>query len=180
MHSCQAIRFAKRLKSSRSVQYIFARQRVFDKVLLLSGASATVRNSHGMAKPLTPCASTVPLCCLVFLILCLLQGGLTFPPFSIPADRSATAFSTMPELHYPEPDVLNAGNHTATVIMIHGLGDTSAGWSPVGAQLKSQLPHVKWIFPNAPMVGSCSSVDIVVTCWRIVPCICQRELRQCQ
>ena len=65
-------------------------------------------------------------------------------------------------LTYPAPDVINADSHTATVIMLHGLGDTSAGWSPVGMQLKSQLPHVKWIFPTAPTVTLPLSFDFAL------------------
>ncbi|GJJ72746.1 phospholipase/carboxylesterase [Entomortierella parvispora] len=40
--------------------------------------------------------------------------------------------------------------HTATVIFMHGLGDSGDGWAPVGEQLGEYLPHIKFIFPNAP------------------------------
>ncbi|KAF9995541.1 hypothetical protein BGZ80_009026 [Entomortierella chlamydospora] len=43
-----------------------------------------------------------------------------------------------------------SSNHSATVIFIHGLGDSGAGWAPVGQELGRYLPHVKFIFPNAP------------------------------
>ncbi|KAF9356714.1 hypothetical protein BGX26_004870 [Mortierella sp. AD094] len=43
-----------------------------------------------------------------------------------------------------------SGKHSATVIFIHGLGDSGAGWAPVGEDLGRFLPHVKFIFPNAP------------------------------
>lgn len=67
--------------------------------------------------------------------------------------------------------------HTATIIILHGLGDSGlftpsilrfvsnllipcenkifaigllgAGWAPVAQMLNSQLPHVKWILPSA-------------------------------
>ncbi|KAI0784853.1 Phospholipase/carboxylesterase [Abortiporus biennis] len=42
--------------------------------------------------------------------------------------------------------------HTATVIFVHGLGDSGYGWQPV-ADMFSQDPalnHVKWILPHAP------------------------------
>ena len=39
--------------------------------------------------------------------------------------------------------------HTATVIFLHGLGDSGSGWEPVAQMLAPQLPHVKWILPNA-------------------------------
>ncbi|KDQ13022.1 hypothetical protein BOTBODRAFT_33906 [Botryobasidium botryosum FD-172 SS1] len=41
--------------------------------------------------------------------------------------------------------------HTATVVFIHGLGDTGAGWSQVAEMLGSQLPHIKFILPTAPI-----------------------------
>ncbi|KAF9965428.1 hypothetical protein BGZ70_004860 [Mortierella alpina] len=44
--------------------------------------------------------------------------------------------------------------HTATVIFMHGLGDTGNGWqvsqAPVGDDLQRNLPHVEFVFPNAP------------------------------
>ncbi|KAF9438473.1 hypothetical protein BGZ76_007592 [Entomortierella beljakovae] len=42
--------------------------------------------------------------------------------------------------------------HSATIIFMHGLGDTGAGWAPVGEELSKYLPHVKFIFPNAPVI----------------------------
>ncbi|KAI0784855.1 Phospholipase/Carboxylesterase-domain-containing protein [Abortiporus biennis] len=42
--------------------------------------------------------------------------------------------------------------HTATVILLHGLGDSSQGFAPVAMFLNKtvELPHVKWIIPTAP------------------------------
>jgi len=40
--------------------------------------------------------------------------------------------------------------HSATVIFLHGLGDSGAGWRPVASVMAKQLPHVKWVLPNAP------------------------------
>nr|GAT51571.1 acyl-protein thioesterase 1 [Mycena chlorophos] len=40
--------------------------------------------------------------------------------------------------------------HTATVIFVHGLGDTGLGWKPVAEMLNDELPQVKWVLPNAP------------------------------
>ncbi|KAK7685975.1 hypothetical protein QCA50_010785 [Cerrena zonata] len=42
--------------------------------------------------------------------------------------------------------------HTATVIFIHGLGDTGFGWQPLAEFLGKdpQLDRVKWILPHAP------------------------------
>jgi len=42
--------------------------------------------------------------------------------------------------------------HTATVIFIHGLGDTGFGWEPVAKmfQIDPALSHIKWVLPHAP------------------------------
>ena len=44
--------------------------------------------------------------------------------------------------------------HTATVIFLHGLGDSGHGWLPVAKQLWAVpgLSHVKWILPHAPSI----------------------------
>lgn len=39
--------------------------------------------------------------------------------------------------------------HSATVLILHGLGDSGLGWQPVAESLKSALPYVKWIMPSA-------------------------------
>lgn len=43
-----------------------------------------------------------------------------------------------------------AGEHTATVIFMHGLGDTAHGWiDMVAGMFAPALPHVKFILPTA-------------------------------
>jgi len=39
---------------------------------------------------------------------------------------------------------------TASVIFLHGLGDTGHGWSSIFAGVKK--PHIKYIFPTAPIL----------------------------
>ncbi|KAI8354364.1 Phospholipase/carboxylesterase [Mortierella sp. GBAus27b] len=50
--------------------------------------------------------------------------------------------------------------HTATVIILHGFGDSGAGW-----QLKTSLPHVKFIFPNAPIRPVTALGGVSSTAW---------------
>ncbi|KAI1176446.1 phospholipase/Carboxylesterase [Nemania sp. FL0916] len=47
-----------------------------------------------------------------------------------------------------------SAKHTATVIFLHGLGDTGFGWAPAveGWIRGSKLDQVKWVLPNAPSV----------------------------
>ncbi|KAJ1660144.1 hypothetical protein IWQ61_000875 [Dispira simplex] len=40
--------------------------------------------------------------------------------------------------------------HTATVIFMHGLGDSGHGWASVIRDIRGLLPHVKFILPHAP------------------------------
>ncbi|KRZ45474.1 Acyl-protein thioesterase 1, partial [Trichinella pseudospiralis] len=50
------------------------------------------------------------------------------------------------------PCVISAtGTHTASVIFLHGLGDTGFGWSPL-FQKQFQFPHIKFICPHAPIM----------------------------
>lgn len=52
---------------------------------------------------------------------------------------------------YPAPlSFPSKTKHTATVILLHGLGDTAHGWADFAPMLQMQLPHVKFVFPTAP------------------------------
>ncbi|KAL3418241.1 phospholipase/Carboxylesterase [Phlyctema vagabunda] len=44
--------------------------------------------------------------------------------------------------------------HTATIIMIHGLGDSGAGWTWLAEHwhATNHFEHVKFIFPSAPVI----------------------------
>lgn len=35
--------------------------------------------------------------------------------------------------------------------MLHGLGDTGDGWAEIASDFQAVLPHVKFIFPTAPV-----------------------------
>ncbi|KAJ1661893.1 hypothetical protein IW140_006343 [Coemansia sp. RSA 1813] len=50
----------------------------------------------------------------------------------------------------PAAIVRASANHTASVIFMHGLGDSGHGWEPVAQILSRSLPHVKFIMPHAP------------------------------
>lgn len=57
----------------------------------------------------------------------------------------------MAALSYRAPIVVRAREkHTATVIMLHGLGDTGDGWSGIADDMGAAMPHVKFVFPHAP------------------------------
>jgi predicted esterase len=45
-------------------------------------------------------------------------------------------------------------DHTATIIVAHGLGDTGAGWAFLAEQYRQSkaFDHIAFIFPHAPMI----------------------------
>ncbi|KAJ1956684.1 hypothetical protein GGI12_005243 [Dipsacomyces acuminosporus] len=55
--------------------------------------------------------------------------------------------------------------HTASVIFLHGLGDSGDGWKPVAQMLTRSLPHVKFILPNAPLMPVSLNFGMVMPSW---------------
>ncbi|KAF9426774.1 hypothetical protein BGZ94_006024 [Podila epigama] len=55
--------------------------------------------------------------------------------------------------------------HTATVIFMHGLGDSGAGWAPIGEQLGHYAPHIKFVFPNAPSIPVTVNGGMLCPAW---------------
>ncbi|KAJ8087022.1 hypothetical protein PM082_005847 [Marasmius tenuissimus] len=57
--------------------------------------------------------------------------------------------------------------HTATVIFVHGLGDTGHGWKPVADMFgtDSSLSHVKWVLPHAPQRPITANMGMVMPGW---------------
>jgi predicted esterase len=65
--------------------------------------------------------------------------------------RGGTAIAAM-RLDYPRPTIVppRTSSPTAVVFMLHGLGDTAAGWTDVAHMLRDVVPHAKWVLPTAP------------------------------
>ncbi|KAJ1501237.1 hypothetical protein HMI56_003356 [Coelomomyces lativittatus] len=55
--------------------------------------------------------------------------------------------------------------HTASVIFLHGLGDSGHGWGDIISRIASNLPHVKWIFPHAPNQRVTLNMGMVMPAW---------------
>ncbi|KAI9322457.1 Phospholipase/carboxylesterase/thioesterase [Dichotomocladium elegans] len=62
-----------------------------------------------------------------------------------------------------------AEEHTATVLFLHGLGDSGVGWLFLAEAIAPMLPHVKWILPNAPMLALSANDNMPVPAWFDVP-----------
>jgi len=57
--------------------------------------------------------------------------------------------------------------HSATVIFIHGLGDSGHGWKPVADMFgaDSALSHVKWVLPHAPVAPVTGNMGMAMPTW---------------
>ncbi|KAF9651266.1 Phospholipase/carboxylesterase [Thelephora ganbajun] len=57
--------------------------------------------------------------------------------------------------------------HTATVIFMHGLGDSGYGWKPVADQISrdSSFHHIKWVLPHAPTVPCTANGGMPMPGW---------------
>lgn len=55
--------------------------------------------------------------------------------------------------------------HTGSIIMLHGLGDTADGWAGIGPEFQQSLPHVKFVFPTAPQRPITLNMGMVMTGW---------------
>lgn len=71
-------------------------------------------------------------------------------------DRDAPRASEPRPRKFPTPIVIGAQGkgHTATVILLHGLGDTAHGWSDGWGSQLCTIGYCKWVLPTAPTVRS--------------------------
>ena len=44
-------------------------------------------------------------------------------------------------------------HHTATIVWLHGTGDAGAGFAFLRKAAMAELPHVKWVLPDAPVIA---------------------------
>ncbi|KAF9559172.1 Phospholipase/carboxylesterase [Agrocybe pediades] len=60
-----------------------------------------------------------------------------------------------------------AVKQTATVIFIHGLGDSGLGWKPVADMFRRDpaLAHVKWVLPHAPVGPVTANMGMSMPTW---------------
>lgn len=69
--------------------------------------------------------------------------------------RTATADTNTMPVRQMQPLLFEAvSKHSATVIFLHGLGDSGHGWASAveNWRMRSRLNHVKFLLPNAPMI----------------------------
>ncbi|KII95275.1 hypothetical protein PLICRDRAFT_97562 [Plicaturopsis crispa FD-325 SS-3] len=57
--------------------------------------------------------------------------------------------------------------HSATVIFVHGLGDTGFGWKPVADMFQSdpKCHHIKWVLPHSPTKPVTANMGMEMPSW---------------
>lgn len=55
--------------------------------------------------------------------------------------------------------------HNATLIFLHGLGDSGHGWSELGLRWQRTFPSVKFIFPHAPTMAVSINMGMRMPSW---------------
>ncbi|KAJ3841425.1 Phospholipase/carboxylesterase/thioesterase [Lentinula raphanica] len=80
----------------------------------------------------------------------------------LPSSNMASIATTLQFLTVPA-----VKKHTATVIFVHGLGDTGYGWQPVAGMFSKEtsLGHVKWVLPHSPQSPVTANMCMVMPSW---------------
>ncbi len=68
--------------------------------------------------------------------------------------------------------------HSATVIFLHGLGDSGHGWAPVMRMLSRSLPFIKFILPHAPQVSVTLNSGMRMPAWYDIFSLDEKDERE--
>ncbi|KAI8872781.1 acyl-protein thioesterase 1 [Ramicandelaber brevisporus] len=55
--------------------------------------------------------------------------------------------------------------HTATVIFMHGLGDSGHGWADLSSAFQRRMPYCKFVYPNAPSMPVTINMGMRMPAW---------------
>lgn len=64
------------------------------------------------------------------------------------------------------------GSHSATVLIMHGLGDSADGFADVADMFSSQMPHIKFILPTAPSQPVTLNGGMLMNSWYKIDLCC--------
>eukprot|EP00128_Syssomonas_multiformis_P018896 Colp12_sorted_trinity150504_noHs@8482 len=82
----------------------------------------------------------------------------------IKISSSVRRFFDLPDMSGKAPEVVGpSSKHSATVIFLHGLGDSGRGWSPVCRMIAE--PHIKYICPHAPTAAVTLNMGMRMPSW---------------
>ncbi|OQR96612.1 acyl-protein thioesterase [Thraustotheca clavata] len=71
------------------------------------------------------------------------------------------------------------GDHTSTLIFMHGLGDTAFGWADTIHHLSQSMPHLKCILPTAPTQPVTLNNGMTMPSWYDIQSLTDREGDPC-
>lgn len=71
-------------------------------------------------------------------------------------------------------------SHTASVVMMHGLGDTANGFADVCHSLATELPHVRFVCPTAPTTPVTLNGGMAMPSWYDIIGLEDRSLESCE
>jgi predicted esterase len=127
---------------------------LFSLLLALSGIMlARLTSGIRQKTPLAPSSSSSsPAAAAAFAAAAAAANRSSSNHGPVAAKASSSAMSPNKQLRYRAPIVVPARQqpHTATVIVLHGLGDTGDGWAGSAPELGAALPHARFVFPHAP------------------------------
>jgi predicted esterase len=73
-----------------------------------------------------------------------------------------------------------AATHTASLIFLHGLGDTGYGWLPVMQELAKKFTFMKFILPTAPSRPVTLNMGMAVPAWYDIYTLDEKDSREDQ
>eukprot|EP00656_Telonema_subtile_P045853 TRINITY_DN52120_c0_g1_i1.p1 TRINITY_DN52120_c0_g1~~TRINITY_DN52120_c0_g1_i1.p1 ORF type:complete len:182 (+),score=44.85 TRINITY_DN52120_c0_g1_i1:137-682(+) len=76
--------------------------------------------------------------------------------------------------------LIPTAGHSATMFMLHGLGDTAAGWADAAAHFSGSLPHVKFVLPTAPEQPVTLNGGMPMPSWYDICGLDAREQENCE
>lgn len=77
------------------------------------------------------------------------------------------------------PVIIDAvARHTASMIFLHGLGDTGYGWAPMMRELAPKLPFMRFILPHAPKRPVTLNGGMLMPAWYDIYSLDETERRE--
>eukprot|EP00013_Stygamoeba_regulata_P022575 CAMPEP_0177655726 /NCGR_PEP_ID=MMETSP0447-20121125/15141_1 /TAXON_ID=0 /ORGANISM="Stygamoeba regulata, Strain BSH-02190019" /LENGTH=274 /DNA_ID=CAMNT_0019159705 /DNA_START=139 /DNA_END=963 /DNA_ORIENTATION=+ len=73
-----------------------------------------------------------------------------------------------------------ASGHSGTVLLLHGLGDSGAGWLDAAQYLSTRLPHLRFVLPTAPQRPVTLNMGMRMPAWYDLKGLDDRDLEHCE
>lgn len=94
-----------------------------------------------------------------------------------------SARRNMPRTTYESNSITihpNDGSHSATIILMHGLGDSADGWIGSAQDLSHKMPWIKWILPTADQMPVTLNMGHRMNAWYDIVGLDERAGESCE